>query len=346
MAIQDDAQPTRVTVVDDEPCARDVLVRAARSWDYACQAAGSAEDALALLERRPTPIVVTDVRMPGKGGVWLVREIRRRWPEVGIIVVTAGHDEEVVLECLEAGANHYFLKPINLDEYYHALERTARNYRLERENSLYRRHLEVTVRRKTQLIRQTYLSAIDSLARTLEARDPYTSGHSQRVCQLAVGLGRRLGLGRKLIKQVSLAARLHDIGKVGVPEAVLNKPATLSAEEFDLVRQHPTIGERILSPIIHNRAVLAAIRGHHERFDGTGYPDRLRGPQISLQARLITLADCYDAMTSSRAYRGAMTSDEALRQLGDGAGGQFDPELVPVFVDMVQHTEREALSGS
>jgi response regulator RpfG family c-di-GMP phosphodiesterase len=331
-----DASPTTwVTVVDDEPWALDVLVRAARSWDYQCQAANSAEEALALLERQPTPIVVTDISMPGKGGVWLVREIHRRWPDVGVIVITAGHDRDAVLECLEAGAHHYFLKPINLDEFYHALARTARNCRLQRENTLYRQFLETTVRRKTGLIRRTFLSAIDSLVRTLEARDPYTSGHSLRVRNLAVGLARQIGLERPSTKQLSLAAKLHDIGKVGVPEAILNKNGPLDPDEFELVREHPVIGERILSPVIRNRAIRSAIRHHHERFDGEGYPDGLAGRHIPLLARVITVVDCFDALTSSRAYREAMSTREALHILRHGAGSQFDPDLISPFVQLV-----------
>jgi putative nucleotidyltransferase with HDIG domain len=344
MPTQHDVHFKKVTIVDDEPWALDVLVRAARSWEYQCQAAVSAEEALALLERQPTPTVVTDIRMPGRGGVWLVREIHRRWPDAGVIVITASNDREAVLDCLEAGADHYFLKPINLDEFYHALERSTRNCRLQRENTLYRKHLETTVRHKTGLIRQTFLSAIDSLVRTLEARDPYTTGHSLRVRRLAVKLARQLGLEQKRVRQVSLAAKLHDIGKVGVPEATLHKIGELTAEEVSQIREHPVIGERILTPMLRNRMVLGAIRGHHERFDGTGYPDGLRGQQIPLLARIITVADCFDAMTSSRAYRGALSVDEALCTLRAAAGSQFDPELVTAFLAAPPSRDRTSLS--
>src|SRR5262245_31490128 len=164
----DDAPPLSVTVVEDEPLTQDVLVRAARSWRYECQTADTAERALELLEKRLTHIVVTDLRMPGRGGVWLVQQIRRRWPEVGIIVVTAGHDTDAAIDCLNAGAQHYFLKPFKLDEFRHALESSTRTYLLEQENNRYRQHLEATVARQTQLLRQNFLSAIQSLVRTLE----------------------------------------------------------------------------------------------------------------------------------------------------------------------------------
>lgn len=323
-----------VTVVDDEPSVLNVLVRAARSWRYDCQSATNAEQALALLEKRPTPVVVTDLRMPGRGGVWLVREIQRRWPEVSIIVITAGQDAEDVSECLSAGAHHYFLKPIKLDEFRHALAATMRRYRTECEQQLGRRLLEHTVEKRTRQLRRTFLSAIDSLVRTLEARDAYTSGHSLRVRDYAMRLATALELGPRQRKQISLAAKLHDIGKLGLPETILNKEGPLTEAEAAAVQEHPEIGERILTPIIRSRAVLAAIRGHHERYDGSGYPDRLAGEEISLHARIIAIADCFDAVTSSRAYRQAIPHAEALEVIRAGAGTQFDPRLVPVFLDL------------
>jgi putative two-component system response regulator len=324
-----------VTVVDDEPAARDVLVQAARSWDFACQSAASAEEAIELLEQRPTPVIVTDLRMPGRGGVWLVREIQKRWPDTSVIVVTAGQELDAVAQCMDAGAHHYFLKPINFDEFHHALDATLRHHRRRHEGERYRRHLERTVAVQTRKLRRTFLSAIDSLVRLLEARHPYTSGHSLRVCTLTARLTDKLRLADSDRRRLSLAAKLHDIGKVGLPEAILNKPGRLTDAEFSLVQKHPVIGERILAPIIRNRSVLAAIRGHHERFDGLGYPDKLRGGNIPLLARIITIADCFDAMTSNRAYRAALSRHEALETLHECSGSQFDPDLVQLFIAMM-----------
>jgi response regulator RpfG family c-di-GMP phosphodiesterase len=320
-----------VTVVEDEPLALDVIVRAANSWRFGCQTAGTAEQALALLERQLTPIVLTDLRMPGRGGIWLVREVHKRWPHVSVIVLTAGQDYDAVSECLNAGAHQYFLKPIKLDELRHALESTLRYYHTHCEREHYRQQLERTVQKQTKQIRRTFLSAINSLIRTLEARDSYTSGHSLRVRRYALALADRVGVSPRMRKHLSLAAKLHDIGKVGLPEGILNKPGALTAEEYDLVKTHPVIGERILSPIIRNRDVLATIRGHHERYDGSGYPDGLNGDHIPFLARLLSVADCFDALTSSRAYREALPSRAAMEVIGDAAGTQFDPALVRAF---------------
>jgi response regulator RpfG family c-di-GMP phosphodiesterase len=335
MTLASQADAVSVTVVDDEPVAQDLLIQAARSWHFECQAAASAEQAVQLLERQVTPIVVTDLRMPGRGGVWLVHEVRRRWPDVGVIVLTAAHDPQAAQECLQAGADHYFFKPIKLDEFRHVLETTWRGFHRRQEVRRARSDLERAVRRQTRRARRTFLSAIDSLVRAMEEADPYTAGHSLRVRRYARQLGGAVGLGARDLRRLSLAAKLHDIGKVGVPDAVLHKPGPLTAQEHRQVRQHPLVGERILAPVIHDRAVLAAIRGHHERLDGTGYPDGLAGERIPLLARLIAIPDCFDALTTSRAYRPALPVAGAVEVLRAAAGSQFDPALTEAFLSIV-----------
>jgi response regulator RpfG family c-di-GMP phosphodiesterase len=325
-----------ITVVDDEPTALDILVRAAQSVQFDCQSAPSAEAALELLEQRITPVVVTDLHMPGQGGVWLVQEIQRRWPHVAIIVVTAGAEDDDLTQCLSAGVQHYFLKPIHLDEFHHALQSTWYTQMLKREHHRHRQRLEATVQKQTRKLRRTFFSAITSLVRTIEARDAYTSGHSLRVREYAMRLAKYIGMDERHRRRLDLAAKLHDIGKVGLAEGILNKPAKLSDSEFDLVKEPPVVGERILKPIIRNREILSAIRSHHERFDGNGYPDRLRGEEIPFLGRLITVADCYDALTSSRAYRAALSHDDAMGILNDGMGSQFDPHLIPPFLRMIK----------
>src|SRR5713226_5108528 len=195
-----------VTVVDDDAMMRHSLVLAARSLEYACQTAGSAEQALELLERRPTPLVVTDLCMPGRGGVWLVGEIHRRWPGTGIIVVTGSDENDAARDCLNAGADRYLLKPIDFEEFRHALQTTLHTVELEQERERYRRQLELKVHRQMGRIRKTFLSAIDSLVRTLEARHPYTKGHSLRVRRYALRLARAVKLDRRQCRQLSLAA--------------------------------------------------------------------------------------------------------------------------------------------
>ena len=323
-------------LVEDEPCVLDVLTRAARGWNFDCRTATSAEDAVRLMEVEPTPVVVTDLRMPGKGGAWLIGEIQRRWPETVVIVVTGVEDDEALNKCLQAGAHYFFLKPIKLDEFHNALRFAFASHRLRREREQSRQKLERQLQTRTRHLRSTFASAIHSLVRTLEARDPSTAQHSIRVRHLAGRLAESLGMTDKPLRQVRLAAKLHDIGKVGVAEGILNKMGSLTEEEYGCVRDHPMIGERILAPIIRSRTVLQGIRHHHERYDGSGYPDGLAGDRIPLIARIVTIADCFDAMTSIRTYRTALDVETALEVMRSAAGTQFDPGLVPIFEEVVR----------
>jgi HD-GYP domain-containing protein (c-di-GMP phosphodiesterase class II) len=189
-----------------------------------------------------------------------------------------------------------------------------------------------------QVSRRTVLSAADCLVRALEARDPNMLGHSWRVRTYSLRLADALGLVGRRRRQLGLAAQLHDIGKVGIPDEVLNKKGPLTARETDQVRAHPIIGERILAPIIRSRTVRSAIRGHHERYDGMGYPDGLAGEDIPLLARVIAVADCFDALTSARTYREALPRPLALELIHAGAGGQFDPVACAAFLGLFRKT--------
>lgn len=325
-----------VTIVDDQLHPREVLLRAVQSWNYEGQWAASAEAALTLLDRRPTPVVITDLSMPGKGGLWLIREIQRRWPSISVMVVTAGADPDGQARCLDAGAQHYFLKPINFSQFHHALTMTLGPSQAGAGRESRLRWLEQALDRQRGKQRRTVLSAVASLARTLEARDAYTSGHSMRVRSLVLRLAKGLGLDMATTRKLSLAAKLHDLGKVGLPEGILNKAGALTVKEYALVMEHPAIGERILRPIIRDRAILGGIRGHHERHDGGGYPDGLRGERVPFLARVIAVADCFDALTSGRPYRLPMSAAAALEVIRRGAGTQFDPRVARSFVEGMQ----------
>jgi HD-GYP domain-containing protein (c-di-GMP phosphodiesterase class II) len=180
-------------------------------------------------------------------------------------------------------------------------------------------------------------AALDRLLRALQHHHPETVRHALRVRHYALRLATALGLDRRQRQQLGLAATLHDLGKMALPRAVLDKPAALTAEEFRLVQEHPATAERFLAPFLRDREVLAAIRGHHERFDGTGYPDGLRGRAIPLLARVLAVADCYDAMTSDRPYKPALPRAQAAEALARAAGTQLDPELVELFLQGIAH---------
>lgn len=332
---RDLASAVTVTVVDDEPLVAEMLVRAAACWNYRCQTALSVGEALQLFEKNPTPILVTDLHMPGTKGTQLVEEVHRRWPRTSIIVLTGAQDYDAAIQCLNAGASRYFPKPIKLEEFRHVLAASLHTYELQRERDTYQLRLERTVARQTRKLRQHFLATVNSHVRALEARDPYTSGHSLRVRLYALMLAEALGLDRQQRRCLGLAAKLHDLGKIALPETILNKPGKLTPDEMEIVRGHPVIGERILAPVLRNAEVLRTIRGHHERLDGSGYPDALVGDRIPVLARVLAVADCYDALTSARSYRKPLPFEAAFDLLNDQAGSQYDPHFVRVFVEMI-----------
>ena len=196
----------------------------------------------------------------------------------------------------------------------------------------YQQHLEDKVTEQAGKIRASFLNAIRALAYALEARDIYTSGHSQRVADISAAIARELDLSEESIDRIVLAGQFHDIGKIGVRESILNKPGGLTNEEFQHVQKHPEVGERILSPIAGDEEILKFIRNHHDRFDGIGYPDRLKGYQLPLGARILAVADAYEAMTSERPYRKAISDEAACAELERCKETQFDPEVVDAFL--------------
>jgi putative nucleotidyltransferase with HDIG domain len=327
-----DKKDARIMVVDDEATIREVLQRTLEGEGYACLTAFDAEDAISHLKKGGIDLVLTDIMMPGKTGVELLGDIRADYPDTAVIMLTAVADAQTAINAMKQGASDYVTKPFNLVEVMMSVDRALEKRSLLIANREYRNLLEQKVEEQTEQIRITFLGAVKSLAEALEAKDPYTNGHSKRVTEITVTLAVELGLSRQQQDQIRLAGLVHDIGKIGVPEEILHKPGKLSEVEFEFIKEHPTIGEKILKPIISDRQVLAIVRCHHERFAGGGYPEGISGEDIPLGARLMAVADAYDAMTSSRPYRNALSPKKAISQLLASRGSQFDPEVVDLFI--------------
>jgi cyclic di-GMP phosphodiesterase len=320
-------------VVDDEPRLRRVLVRLLSGEGFACREAASGTEALRLLEEEPVPLVISDLRMPEMDGVTLLREIVSRWPDTAVIVVTAVAEVESAVACLQLGALDYVAKPFHLDEVRARVTQALDKRRLLLENRSYHRDLEDRVRVQARRIEEIFLEGVQALAQALEEKDAYTRGHSARVAHYAVGIARALGLDQELVDTIGLGAELHDIGKIGVRETVLYKPGKLTADEYRHIMEHTVIGARILSPLLGDTPrALAIVRSHHERLDGAGSPDGLAGDAIPLEARVVTVADSFDAMTSERPYRPARSVQQAVRELEEYGGVQFDPAVVQAFL--------------
>jgi len=321
-----------ILLVDDEEMIRRLLSQKLSAEGYRCQQAANAEQALEKLKDDSIELVILDIRMPGKSGVELLPEIKAKYSDTAVVMATAVDDANTAINCMKAGAYNYINKPFNLEEVSFSVRRALEGRRLKLENRDYQQHLEQKVEEQAQKIRASFFNAVTALAYALEAKDVYTSGHSQRVTEISVAIAKELGLPKESIEKIRLAGLVHDIGKIGVRELVLNKPGSLSEEEYEHVRLHSETGEHILEPLVGDKEILKAVRHHHERYDGAGYPDGLKGERIPLLARIIAVADTFDAMTSERPYRKALTKEAACAEVERCRGTQFDPEAADAFL--------------
>jgi putative nucleotidyltransferase with HDIG domain len=322
------AEREPVLVVDDEVSICDVLGRTLEAMGHPSRTSTSAQEALAALAGGDFALVLSDIRMPGMDGVELLRRIVARMPNTAVMMVTAVLDVNTAVTAMRLGACDYVVKPFDLDNVAQRVEQAlGRRRRLMREEWRHAQ-LEREVVERTAQARRMFQGALHSLAAALGAHDGDTHGHSQRVTALAVALARQLRLDHRLVEHTRLAGMLHDIGKIGIRESVLNKPGALSDDEYAHIKTHPVISQNILEPVLWEPQVVRLIRSHHERYDGAGYPDGLAGQDIPLGARVLAVADAFDAMTSERPYRSSMTPERAREVLREGRGSQWDPAVV------------------
>src|SRR6266700_4379906 len=335
----------RCLVVDDEPRLRRVLVRLLEGEGFTCAEAGSGVEALEMMQQDPVPLVISDLRMPQMDGVTLLRELLAKWPDTAVLVVTADAEVESAVACLQLGALDYVAKPFHLDEVRARVLQALDKRRLILENRMYHQQLEDRVQEQARRIEELSLERLQALVHFLEEKDTYLRGHSVRVANYALAIARGMSLPPAALDMIALGAELHDIGKIGVREAVLHKPGKLSEAEYRHIMEHPVIGARILAPLMRDApAALAIVRSHHERLDGKGFPDGLKAGEIPLEVRVVTVADSFDAMTSLRPYRPALSVPQALQELEDQSGRQFDRRVVEAF--LAAFPDREALPVS
>ncbi len=327
-----DNDKSRLLVVDDETTVRRVLQRILEGAGYEVTTAANGVEALEVITGQEVEGILLDVMMPGMSGLEVLGQLATERPDICVIIITAVSETRTAVEALKAGAYDYITKPFDRDEVVISVNRGMEKRRLLLENREYQQHLEEKVAEQTGKIRAAFLNAMMSLAYALEAKDEYTSGHSQRVAEVSADIAGRLGLAPEKIERIRQAALVHDIGKIGVRETVLNKPARLTDEERQHIYEHPGMGERILRPVADDIDFLRLVRGHHEYYNGTGYPDHIKGKDMPLEVSIIAVADAYDAMTSERPYRQALSEEEALTELKEKRGTQFDPRVVDAFL--------------
>lgn len=333
--------PPRILVVDDDESVRDVISVLLREEGYDCVTAESPEVALTIAERDDTPLVISDLKMPGRDGLWLLESFRERYPDTAIIMLTGYGDTEAAVDCLRRGATDYLLKPPKLTDLIRAIERALGKRRVEMARKRYQKKLERKVRDRTTELRAalrdvntTYQNTLLALVSALDTREHETSDHSQRVVQYTVAIANRMGLQGGEIDEIARGALLHDIGKIGVPDAVLLKPGKLTPDEWYEMRKHPEMGFNMISPIPFLAVSSQIVLSHQERFDGSGYPRNLKGQEIHIGARIFAIADTLDAMTSDRPYRQGTGFSNAVAEITQCAGTQFDPEIVRAFLDI------------
>lgn len=323
-------------VVDDDSAVRRSLVRVLEAIGVPALEAADGHKGLALLGEREIALVVSDLYMPEMDGLTLLREVLRRHPDTAVIMLTGVAEVTTAVEALRQGAIDYLAKPIQIEEFRARVENALEKRRLVLENRFlqhsYQQRLETQVRELAHKNQEQFLGQIQMAVQMLEKKDVYTRGHSRRVAQYAVRTAVMLGTTGDLLDQIRLGGELHDIGKIGTRDLVLNKPGPLTPAEFEEIKKHVVEGAEILEPLRRDHpVVLQIVRHHHERMDGSGFPDGLEGDDIPIAARVIAVVDAFDAMTTNRAYRPSRSPADAMQELDRCSGLQFDPEVVTAF---------------
>jgi len=329
-----DGAIARCLIVDDDAQVRQVLSRVIATQGLSPLEASSGADALALLKRAgEVPVCISDIYMPEMDGVTFLREALQRYPDMAIIMLTGMAEVNTAVECLKLGALDYISKPVIIEEVRARLNKALEKRRLVLENRFYQHSLELRVRDLDRKNRSSLINGVQTLVQALEAKDAYTSGHSSRVSRYAMKTAALLGFAADALEYIRLGGELHDIGKIGTREFILNKPGPLTSEEFQHIKEHSALGEKILAPFLsQSPVVLRMVRSHHERIDGSGFPDALRGGQIPLEARVVAVVDAFDAMTTNRAYRPQLSIPTAVEELRRCAGVHFDADVVEAFL--------------
>jgi putative two-component system response regulator len=321
-------------VVDDDAQVRHSLARVIEAHGLATIEASSGAEALAILERQgEMPLVISDIYMPEMDGVTFLREALQRYPDMAIVMLTGVAEVTTAVECLKLGALDYISKPVLIEEVRARVDKALEKRDLVLQNRFYQQHLESRVKELDRRNKQSLINGVQMLVHALEAKDAYTSGHSTRVSRYAVKTAVQLGFTGERLEHIRLGGELHDIGKIGTREDILNKPGPLTPEEFDHIKGHTALGERILAPsLAESPTVLHIVRSHHERLDGGGFPDGLTGQLIPIEARIVAVVDAFDAMTTNRAYRPSRMPADAVQELQRCAGTHFDPDVVTAFM--------------
>lgn len=322
-----------VLVIEDDIPYADMLKVALEHYRYMPYVAYSSTGGIDILKQKRVDIVLSDVGLPGINGIELTKKLEKMYLDIPVVLLTGLNDLSSVKSALRNGASDYLIKPVKIEELPVVIERNLERRRLE-SNRLQQNTSEIL------------LKALRALMRALDAKDEYSSGHSQRVVVLAMRMADELKLNEEERYTLQLSAFLHDIGKIGMPDSILKKADSLEDYEFRRAKDHPVIGSKIIAEIEELGDVASIVRHHHERFDGTGYPDGLKGEAIPFFSRILAILDSYEALVSDRVYRKAINKTQALEEIDKNAGLQFDPFLVDVFSRVIKKNGKLKVNGN
>jgi response regulator RpfG family c-di-GMP phosphodiesterase len=332
-------QPKNILIVDDDWQVREVLHEIFLSAGYTCQLAGDGREGLETFRATLPPLTVTDLKMPVMDGIALLQAIRNTDTDAAVIVLTGAADVKTAIESLKLGAHDFIMKPVNVDELLIAAERALERRQLLIERREYQMVLEQRVEEATRnlekayhQLQHTYQQTLEALGAALDSRDVGTESHSRRVHGYSLALAREHGVPEDRLTDLAHGVLLHDIGKIGIPDAILLKPGGLTPDEWKVMRTHPEIGKRLIEKIPFLHGAIPVVWCHHEKWDGSGYPRGLKGEGIPINARIFAVVDAFDAMTFDRPYSKAIPFDAAIAEIKRCAGAHFDPHVVESFM--------------
>jgi len=332
-----------ILLVDDEEMIRDLLSSALSQENYICHQATNVDDAFSVIENQAVDLVISDIMMPGRSGVELLRDIKKADPDIAVLMITGLSDMNTAMECIHLGADDFITKPFGINRVILTVRNLIERRTLAIEKKDYQVSLEFKVMEQTEKIRKAmndlshaYNETLMALIKALDAREKEVGSHSERVMAYTTFLGKRLGIKGRELEELARGALLHDIGKIGISDNILLKQGELDEDEWIEMRKHPQVGYAILSEINFLKVPADIILGHHERFDGSGYPRKLKGEQIPIGARIFALVDTLDAMTSNRPYREALPFDTVAQEVIRCRGSQFDPKLCDLFLTITK----------
>ena len=332
----------RILVVDDEEPIREIVASMLGTAGYSCKQAASGMEALGVLTSgEEFELMLSDLMMADLDGIGLLERTKEKYPDMPVVMVTAVHDISVALAAIRNGAYDYLLKPFEREQLLNTVSRALENRRLKVENRIYQTNLESLVKARTDQLQaavvnleRSYDITLETLGDALDLKDRETEGHSKRVTAFTIAIARAMGLAREQINMIARGAFLHDIGKIAIPDNILKKPGKLEPAEFSIMKEHAYHGYQIVKKIPFLADAAEIVYSHQEWYDGEGYPRGLKGEEIPLGARIFSVADTLDAITTDRIYRPAQSLEAAKIEIERWSGRQFDPEVVRVFLEM------------